>query len=52
MVCDVDLLLNQQDVFKLIVDRGYPIVIPSNGMSLRALPGVISTLQLRNLISD
>jgi hypothetical protein len=36
MVCDVDLLLNQQDVFKLIVERGYPIVIPNNGTFLRA----------------
>jgi len=35
MVCDVDLLLNQQDLFKLIVDRGYPIVIPNNGQSTR-----------------
>jgi len=33
MVCDVDLLLNQQDVFKLIVERGYQIVIPNNGRS-------------------
>ena len=36
MVCDVDLLLNQQDVFKLIVERGYPIVIPNSGRSPRA----------------
>jgi hypothetical protein len=44
MVCDVDLLLNQQDLFNLIVERGYPIVIPNSGMSFaHLLTCIVST---------
>jgi hypothetical protein len=44
MVCDVNLLLNHQEVFKLIADRGFTIVIPSNGASCRAYRPTISSL--------
>lgn len=34
-MCDLDLLRYSLDVFKLIADRGFDIVIPSNGASRR-----------------
>ena len=37
MVPDENLLLNQQDVFKLLIDRGWSIVIPNSG-SLALVP--------------
>jgi hypothetical protein len=52
MVCDVDLLLNQQDLFNLIVERGYPIVIPNNGMSFtHLLPCIVSTHANEEILS-
>lgn len=51
MICDVDVLLNQQDTFKLIVQHGYPIVIPINGRSPRVSYSMLLSMHPNEIAS-